>query len=125
MKNRAKCKLCQSIIESFHSTDYVSCKCGEISVDGGEALKCAANDWKNFVRVDDNGSEIMVKIKEDVNPLDIQELPKPTKRELLNMLEEMAKNIENLPQAAMLSPVNHYDLYSALILISSIFNHED
>lgn len=46
---------------------------------------------------------------------------KPTKKELLQMLEEMIKNIENLPPHAMLTPVNHYDLFSSLLLVLSIF----
>ncbi len=46
---------------------------------------------------------------------------KLTKKELLQMLEEMIKNIENLPPNAMLTPVNHYDLFSSLLLVLSIF----
>ena len=54
MRNIAKCKLCSSIIESKHRHDYVSCLCGEISIDGGNDYhKCFAKDWRNFVRVDD------------------------------------------------------------------------
>ena len=34
--NKAQCKLCKDIIESKHRHDYVSCKCGEIAVDGGK-----------------------------------------------------------------------------------------
>ncbi len=33
--NKAKCKKCGDIIESKHVHDYVKCKCGAISVDGG------------------------------------------------------------------------------------------
>lgn len=35
IKNKAKCRLCGDIIESTHVHDMKSCKCGEISVDGG------------------------------------------------------------------------------------------
>lgn len=121
MRNRAKCKLCESIIESFHSTDMVQCKCGEISVDGGEALYCAAKDWHNFLRVDDMGNIIIPKIKtkEEVNP--IESSSKPTKKELLDILDCMVKNMEELPQNALVSSINHYDLLSVLILLSSIF----
>lgn len=122
MKNRAKCKLCKSIIESFHSTDYVTCSCGEISVDGGEALLCAAKEWKNFVRVDDEGNEILVKVKD--TPIEIPH-EKPTKKDLLKMLTDMVENYEKLPQHAMTAPVTNYDLWAALALLSSILACED
>lgn len=35
LRNRARCKLCGSIIESKHVHDFVTCGCGAISVDGG------------------------------------------------------------------------------------------
>lgn len=125
MINRAKCRLCNSIIESYHATDLVLCKCGEISVDGGNALKCYAKDWQNFIRVDDNGNEIIVKIKNnDTKPTEIDST-RPNKKELLSMLDEMIKNIENLPQVAMTNPITHYDFASALLLLSSILRAVD
>jgi hypothetical protein len=36
IKNIAKCLLCGDIIESKHRHDYVTCKCGNLSVDGGQ-----------------------------------------------------------------------------------------
>ena len=36
IKNKAKCKLCGQVIESKHRHDFVTCDCGEISVDGGK-----------------------------------------------------------------------------------------
>ena len=33
--NRAKCLLCNDIITSEHSHDYVTCQCGNLSIDGG------------------------------------------------------------------------------------------
>jgi len=118
MRNRAKCKLCNEIIESFHATDYVTCKCGEISIDGGlDSLKARANNWFNFFRVDDEGNEVVVKFKEssDENKKD-----KPNKKEMISMLKDMIKSYENLPQHAMMLPINHYDFSSALLLISEI-----
>lgn len=127
MKNRAKCKLCNDIIESFHDLDFVECKCKEITVYGGNELRCSANDWANFLRVDDQGNEIVVTIKEmscDVKPLDIPR-SKPDEKELLGMLNDMIKNIENLPQHAALAPITHYDFASALLLISELFKTLD
>jgi len=49
--NRAKCKLCGTIIVSRHRHDLVSCKCGEIFVDGGnDYWRCGAKNFKNFLR---------------------------------------------------------------------------
>jgi len=120
MKNRAKCKLCQSIIESFHPTDYVLCKCGEISVDGGDALRCAAKDFRNFLRVDDEGHEIIVTVKsEDVNPLYTDEKPMD-REEKIKMLDDLIKSYDNLPTHAMTAPITNYEFSAFLTLLSSI-----
>lgn len=127
MINRAKCKLCETVIVSNNS-DYVSCKCGEIAV--FDDLGCAAIDWKNFLRVDDEGNEIMVTVKEksdnekDKEEAKVEEPPKPTKQDLLDMLDEMIKNIERLPRYALDSPINHSDFASLLILLSSILRSD-
>lgn len=138
MRNRAKCKLCHSIIESYHPEDYVTCRCEEIAVDGGLAMRCFARTWDNFLRIDDEGNEIVVKIEEsskydiadmepypfntprkcDVKPLYMTE--KPTRDSLLKELDTMIENIDKLPQHAKSGPVNHYDLGSSLILLSEI-----
>lgn len=40
IKNAAKCNICGDVIESKHTHDFKTCKCGTISVDGGhEYLK--------------------------------------------------------------------------------------
>ncbi len=120
MQNRAKCKLCDTTIHSFHATDYVECKCGEISVDGGESMRCAAKNWDHFLRVDDKGNNVVVTVKGDAKEVIPEAGNKPNKKELLAMLDEMIKNIEGLPEQAMITPVTHYDLLSALMLIASI-----
>jgi len=127
MRNKAKCKKCLSVIESFHATDYVECKCEEISVDGGQAMRCTAKNWENFLRFDNEGNEIVPKIIEkpidqpDIKPTDLKF---PTKAELLNMLDGMIENIEKLPQQAMTTAVNQYDHISLLILLSAIFRSD-
>lgn len=35
IKNAIQCKLCGDVIESTYRHDYVQCKCGACSVDGG------------------------------------------------------------------------------------------
>lgn len=115
MKNRAKCKKCESIIESKFDGDYVSCKCGEISVSGGNNFGCAAADWANFFRVDDVGNIIIPVIKET---------PKVTKADFLYALDDMIKRIEDMPPNAMVVAINHYDFVSVLILLSNIFRFD-
>jgi len=125
MKNRAKCRKCNSIIESTHNTDYVSCRCGEIALDCVDGMKVYANDLNNIIRIDDEGNEIKVTVKEkekeDVNPLYIES--KPSKEDLIKMLDEMAKNIENLPSYVKQTPVNQYDLLSLISLLSLILKN--
>lgn len=47
------------------------------------------------------------------------------KKKLVDILEEMIKTYENLPQSAMISPVTNYDLVSILILMKAFFNLEE
>jgi|SRR5579863_2762827 len=132
MRNRAKCKLCESIIESFHQYDYVSCKCGEIAVDGGNNhLRAVARDYRNFLRVDDEGNEIIVKVVENEAEAAKQQdnvkddyPSKPNRQELLDELQLMIKAIENLPTHAMSLPITHYDFCSGLMLLSAILRAE-
>lgn len=37
--NKARCKKCNDIIESRYVHEFVTCKCGSISVDGGPEYK--------------------------------------------------------------------------------------
>jgi len=137
MRNRAKCKLCKSVIESFHEHDWVECQCGEISIDGGQYyLKASAKDFTNFLRIDDVGNEIVVSVrdKEEKDPngtiqkwaqdtiveaIERRE-QRPTREELLKELSSLIENIERLPTHALELPINHYDFACALMLLSSI-----
>ena len=54
LRNRAQCARCGDIIESTHRHDFVTCGCGEISVDGGHAyLRRAARDFANLIELSD------------------------------------------------------------------------
>lgn len=129
MRNRAKCKLCNDIIESKHEHDYVTCKCGEISVDGGtEYYKCLFKKHENFLRVDDEGNEIIIKYEDkskepNLKPLDIEK--KLNRNDLLDMLSLMVEDIEKLPPHAMFAPVNHSDFAALILLLSSILRCKD
>lgn len=115
MRNRAKCKVCSTIVESIHGNDHEVCKCGEIAVEGGpDVFRCYARHFDNFLRVDDEDNEIVVTVKERDG--------KPDKKELIGMLQEMIDRIESLPPAAMTTPINHYDFCAALILLKSVIS---
>ena len=123
MKNKAKCKLCKSVIESFFADDYIECKCGEIALHGGMAMKCSAKSWDNFIRVQEDGKEVPIKVKNSDKPEIYPEenLNKPTKNELLTHLRILAENIEQLPQNVMTLPVTHYDFLSLILVLEAIF----
>ncbi len=124
MRNRAKCRLCNEIIESFHRGDYVSCKCDEIAVSGGnEKLEVFAKNWANFMRVDDEGNEIIIAVEEkkDEANKDLPVAPTLTKDDYIKMLEEFCQNIDDLPQDAKFSSVTHVDLVSVLRILVDIF----
>ena len=58
IRNRAQCRLCNDIIESTHRHDFVTCGCGEISVDGGLAyLRRAAKDFNNLIDLSESQEE--------------------------------------------------------------------
>src|ERR1700760_3075851 len=105
MRNRAKCKLCQDIIESKDRCDFVWCKCGEIAVDGGrDYFKATARNFENFLRIGDDGDEIEVIYQEKTKDLELVDpesslLPKErlSREQLLDMLESTLKSIESLP----------------------------
>jgi hypothetical protein len=124
MRNRAKCALCQDIIEVLVHNEYVTCKCGEITI--GSDLYARATDFKNFLRIDEEGNEKAVTYHEqdkqqNENVNGDKDAHKPTKDELILMVDEMIKSYEHLPQHALLAPVSHADQLSLLMLVSSLF----
>jgi hypothetical protein len=127
VRNRAKCKLCGDILESFHRTDYVQCSCGEIGIDGGDhQFLCETKHWENFLRIDDTGKvtevipqESMIVVADKIHE------GKPKKEELLEMLDNMIQNIEDMPEQAMTLPLTHYDGFSILTLVSALFRSEN
>lgn len=138
MRNRAKCKLCNDIIESKQVGDFVTCKCGQISIDGGpsEHRRCLAHDWANFVYLDDDDNERPIKVSKALSGLEQepkdniaeekaeeskQEASIPGKRaELMEVLKETLKNSENLPPHVKSSFVTYSDLDGLVSLIYAI-----
>lgn len=45
LRNAAECARCGDVIESKHRHDFVTCKCGAISVDGGKAYLKRSARW--------------------------------------------------------------------------------
>ena len=129
MRNRAKCKLCGSILESFHRYDYVSCKCDEIAISGGQdKLEVYYKNIDNLLRLDDEDNVIVVEENRNSDPEASHPIQgntnKPTKKEKMEMLEAYVTNLENLPQNAMSTAVTHYDLYSLALLVSSLLRED-
>lgn len=125
MRNRAKCNLCKSEIESFHLYDYVSCKCGEIAVSGGiQKFEVYAKNYENFLRIDEKGNEIPIKVVEKDKVQEPAQQPVLSKKEKMEMLDKMIQNIESLPNQSMTLPVTHYDLYSFMLIVSEILKSD-
>lgn len=120
MQNKAKCKLCNTIIESFHSTDYAQCECGEIAVEGGDSMRCLARDWNNFQRVDSNGNTFIPTVAKEGESNEDNQTTHVDKDELLKMVEDMIASYERLPVHALSGPASNADLLSILFLVKSI-----
>lgn len=125
MKNIAKCKLCSSIIESHFMGDVVTCKCGEITVYDGAAMRMECRNIENFLRVDDLGHEIVVTYVDKHNdskenkPIN-QQLEGISKAELIDFLEHKVKQFANLPDHVKLSHVTCVDLYDFMLDVVNI-----
>jgi len=123
MRNRAKCLKCGDILESFHPTDYVVCKCDEIALNGGSAMLCYAKSFKNFIRINDDGEEVIPTIVEkevpEADPNQDMTQP-PNRQELLSALNDYIKSFDNLPEHAMMTPITHIDLKNSLTIVYAI-----
>lgn len=120
MRNRAKCKLCKTIIESFHETDYVHCQCGEIAISGGlYHLWTEAKDYSNFLRIEEDGRETSVRHSDADKPSGDQPEAPPliTPRSMLNELKFRIEADESLPEKAQLLPITNLDQRYYMLLI--------
>lgn len=54
----------------------------------------------------------------------MEEQQKISKKDLLEMLENMIKIYDGLPPGAMLAPISHYDYHSLLLLLLALFREE-
>lgn len=59
IRNRARCTHCLQVVESKHRHDFRSCRCGSISVDGGEVyIKRSAKDLSDIVELSLNDFDL-------------------------------------------------------------------
>lgn len=132
MRNRAKCKLCGDLLESFHRHDYVQCKYKAIAIDGGtDYCRCFAVDWNNFIRIDDEDKEIIPEIiekdaeeKKKEEGISEMEAPPLTREDHIKSIQSIIDRCESLPDHALSMPINHYDYLSLLYLLKAILSIE-
>ena len=129
MRNRAKCRLCGDIIESFARHDYVECSCREIAVDGGDQyFKAAARNFENFIRIDDEDNEVEVTVKENSGQKEAIQVDGEgnnlSRDELVMMLKQLADSIERLPPHALTAPITNGDFCALITLLHAIFIYE-
>lgn len=98
----------------YREGEIVACKCTEVILDGVEKKVICMTSDNNFCEVDDNGNEILN------NADNISKGQKPSKKDLLDMLDRMIADYDKMPSQAMTAPISHFDLSSALLLLSSI-----
>lgn len=130
-RNRAKCKKCDDIIESFFVYDTVSCSCGEIAVSTGEGegdakYLSSANDFANFIRVDDMDKEVPVDYRENKEKDNKEAEPAEDNKDmaidsLLDVLKNKIEIVSNLPTHIQQSFVTQMDLADALSVVYALF----
>lgn len=125
MRKRAKCKLCNTVVETKNNFDIWSCPCGEISIDriSGAFHANVKNDIDNLILVDNDGNEIIPKISSAIEDSEqtTHKIDKGGLEELLYILDKYAENLHNLPPEARQSPITHSDFGALITLLSSIF----
>lgn len=106
--------------------DYVTCKCGEIAVDGGqEYWRCAAKDWHNFLRIDDDGREVEIKVIEKEEPIpEALPQPKPKKEEVIKLIREQIRICDLDNEARARQPLTNYDFGAILYLLLALAEAE-
>lgn len=129
MINRAKCKLCQSIIVSELPNEIVYCKCGEIAVCDGPAMRMWPVGNVNFLRVDDLGNEIIVSYKKEAAKSEEDKQnddPKEciTKGDLIKSFEDALSYTENSPDHEQFSFVTNISLCHHLRALVNILKKD-
>lgn len=83
----------------------------------------SARNYDNFLRIDDLGNEIVVKVEkkpeEEMVPIQLK------RKDYIQALDEAIQHFTNLPDSARFSPVNQYEMEAYLKLLLLIFQTED
>jgi len=106
--------------------DFVECPCKEICVHGGNKNYCGAKDWGNFVRIDDEGNEVEIKVQDKKEPLTSNEKIEEKKplislEDKLDALKLMIEDYESLPSHGQYQTVSVADHLSMLLIVESLF----
>ena len=127
MRNRARCRLCQEVIESKVMNEWITCKCEEITINGGTELFAAkAKHIENFLRIDDDGNIIVPPVTNNSIP-DQKELditPTQSRKDLLDGLKDIVRTYDNMPPHAMHSFVTNVELQTFMLYVIGIFESE-
>jgi len=124
VKNIAKCKLCESVIQSFFKGDYAECKCGEIAVSEGDAMFVHFKDPANFLRIDEDGHTYPIQYnekKEDDGQENLGFVHTLSKEECIKGIDNLITIYDNMPESETYRPINHKDFQSLLMIVSSFF----
>lgn len=78
-------------------------------------MACSAKNWSNFLRVDDQGNEIIPKILDNCKQNAINEPEK-----LSSLVDHLISDVERMPDHAKISPITHYDYLSLLMLLKKL-----
>ena len=86
-------------------------------------MLCYAKSFKNFIRINDDGEEVIPTIVEkevpEADPNQDMTQP-PNRQELLSALNDYIKSFDNLPEHAMMTPITHIDLKNSLTIVYAI-----
>lgn len=129
-KIKVKCRACDHIIDVKNNIDIFTCNCGEVSIDSihGQIHANVKSDMTNLTVVDEEGKEIIPKLKEsqvehyeEIVYKDENDEELVTRRELLSTLDAMIHNIRSLPPQARTASITHSDFEALLSLLSVLF----
>jgi len=92
-------------------------------------MHCRANDYANFLRIDDNGNEIVVKyveIKEKENPDNQpnESQPNISRDELIQEVERLIEGDEELLAKGLNDHVRLFDVLRYIIRLVNILKRE-
>lgn len=67
-RNRARCRSCGQIIESRSRHDYVTCKCGKVTVDGGLAYLKRGGSCRNIEELSEYDDDLADNLSDPQQP---------------------------------------------------------